>query len=97
MRIDQWKAHFSIRDGYYGATENLEIAWIFNIRQDPFESYEQAPGPRALIVQSHTYLLNEIGALLEEHLKSLKDFPPVQKGTSLSFDQMIESATKHPQ
>jgi len=40
--------------GYYGSTEKLDAGWIFNIRQDPFESYDQAPGPRAAITQSHT-------------------------------------------
>ncbi|GLS34113.1 C-terminal region of aryl-sulfatase [Mesorhizobium albiziae] len=47
VRKDQWKLHFASRDGYYGPTTHLEVPWVFNIRQDPFESYDQAPGPRA--------------------------------------------------
>jgi arylsulfatase len=47
MRWRQWKLHFAVRDGYYGSTKSLEIPFFFNVRQDPFESYEQAPAPRA--------------------------------------------------
>jgi arylsulfatase len=97
VRINQWKAHFDIRNGYYGATEKLEIAWIFNIRQDPFEYFDQAPGPRATISQSHTFLEYEIEEILTEHLKSLQDFPPAQKGTSLSFEQMMQAIPKGKQ
>jgi hypothetical protein len=39
----------------------------------------------------------EIGEILAEHLKSLKDFPPAQKGTSLSFDEMMQAIPKGKQ
>jgi arylsulfatase len=97
VRINQWRAHFDIRNGYYGATEKLEIAWIFNIRQDPFEYFDQAPGPRATLSQSHTFLEYEIEDILAEHLKSLKDFPPAQKGTTLNFDEMMQAIPKSKQ
>jgi arylsulfatase len=97
VRINQWKAHFAVRNGYYGATEKLEIAWLFNIRQDPFESYEQAPGPRATLTQSHTYIEYMVTELLTQHIKSLIDYPPAQKGASLSFSQMLESIPKSKQ
>jgi len=54
IRINQWKAHFFVRDGYYGHTTKLDIAYVFNVRQDPYESYDQAPGPRATITQQKT-------------------------------------------
>jgi arylsulfatase len=38
VRVGNWKFHFGIRDGYYGSTQRLEIPYVFNIRQDPFES-----------------------------------------------------------
>jgi arylsulfatase len=94
VRIGPWKAHFNIRDGYYGTTEKLDIAWLFNIRDDPFESFDQAPGPRGTISQSHTYFMYEVVDLLAQHFKSLRDYPPVQKGTSLSFDEMMKAIPK---
>ena len=84
MRVNQWKAHFFVRDGYYGTTTKLEIPWLFNIRQDPYESYEQAPGPRATLSQQKTYLFNDIMERLGRHMASLQKYPPKQKGSSLS-------------
>jgi len=37
------------------------------------------------------YLLTDV---LAEHLKSLKDFPPAQKGATLNFDEMMQSIPK---
>lgn len=97
VRVDRWKGHFAMRDGYYGATTAAEIPWIFNIRQDPFESFDQAPGPRALVSQAHTYATYMIKDIVEAHVKTLAEFPPVQKGNSLSMDQLIEQMQKGAQ
>jgi arylsulfatase A-like enzyme len=84
IRVNQWKAHFFVRDGYYGTTTKLDIPWLFNVRQDPYESYEQAPGPRAMVTQQKTYLFNEITDRLGRHMETLRKYPPKQKGSSLS-------------
>lgn len=87
IRVNQWKAHFLVRDGYYGATTRLEIPHLFNIRQDPHESYDQAPGPRATVTQQKTYLFNDFMERLQRHAGTLKQYPPVQKGSSLSLGE----------
>ena len=84
IRINQWKAHFFVRDGYYGHTVKLDIAYLFNIRQDPYESYDQAPGPRATLTQQKTWLFNEVLQRLGRHIATLQQYPPTQKGSSLS-------------
>ena len=84
IRVNQWKAHFFVRDGYYGTTTKLEIPWLFNVRQDPYESYEQAPGPRATLTQQKTYLFNDVMDRLGRHMATLQKYPPKQKGSSLS-------------
>ena len=84
IRINQWKAHFYVRDGYYGHTTKLDIAYLFNVRQDPYESYDQAPGPRATITQQKTWLYNDVMARLARHMATLQKYPPQQKGSSLS-------------
>jgi arylsulfatase len=84
IRVNQWKAHFFVRDGYYGTTTKLDIPWLFNVRQDPYESYEQAPGPRAMLTQQKTYLFNDITDRLGRHMETLRKYPPKQKGSSLS-------------
>ena len=85
IRINQWKAHFFVRDGYYGHTTKLDIAYVFNVRQDPYESYDQAPGPRATITQQKTWLYNDVMDRLARHMATLQKYPPKQKGTSLSL------------
>lgn len=97
IRLNQWKLHFSTRDGYYGNTTHLDVPSVFNIRQDPFESYDQAPGPRALTTQGHTYVGYQIQDIIEAHVKSLVEFPPVQRGTSLSMDVQMQQMTRTKQ
>jgi arylsulfatase A-like enzyme len=84
IRMNQWKAHFMTRDGYYGTTTKPDLAWLFNVRQDPYESYDQAPGPRATLTQQKTYLYNEVMDRLGRHMTTLQKYPPKQKGSSLS-------------
>jgi arylsulfatase len=94
IRWKQWKLHFSVRSGYYGATTELEIPWFFNIRQDPFESYDQAPGPRADISQHHSGIGNIILDKIHEHLATFKDFPPRQAAATLNIDALIATLAR---
>jgi len=64
--------------------DDVDIAYVFNVRQDPYESYDQAPGPRATITQQKTWLYNDVMARLARHMATLQKYPPQQKGTSLS-------------
>lgn len=97
LRIHQWKMHFFTRDGYYGTTAKLEIPWLFNIRQDPFEYYDQAPGPRATLTQQKQFVFHFGTDLIMAHLKSLQDFPPPQAGTSLSLADILEAVKRGQQ
>jgi arylsulfatase len=97
VRVNQWKAHFSTRDGYYGTTTKLEIPWVFNLRQDPFESYNQAPIPPGSLPQHKSWMFNVIVAKMGAHMKTLMEFPPSQKPTSLSIEKLIDqSMSKDP-
>jgi hypothetical protein len=60
-------------------------AYVFNVRQDPYESYDQAPGPRATITQQKTWLYNDVMDRLGRHMGTLQKYPPRQNGTSLSI------------
>ncbi|MEH6912357.1 MAG: hypothetical protein V7459_17390 [Oceanicoccus sp.] len=95
LRIGQWKLHFFTRENYYDSTTKLELPWIFNLRQDPYESYDQAPGPRADVLQKKTYLGNAALANLVAHIETLKKYPPSQKANSLSAAEMIKVILEH--
>jgi len=97
IRVNQWKAHFSVRDGYYGTTTKLKIPWVFNLRQDPFESYEQAPIPPGSLPQHKSWMFNIVVAKMGAHVKTLMEFPPSQKLTSLSVDKLLnQSLSRDP-
>lgn len=92
IRVKQWKAHFSTRNGYYGTTTKLEIPWVFNLRQDPFESFNQAPVPPGPLPQHKSWMFNVIVAKMGQHMKTLMEFPPSQKPTSLSIEKLLDEA-----
>ncbi len=91
VRINQWKVTFGSRDGYYGTSQTYPLPVVQNLRQDPFESYLQAPGPRATLTQTKTYLFNSVLEQLFQHVQSLKAFPPSQKSASLDVNKVIEN------
>ena len=94
LRINQWKVHFFVRDGYYGRTRKLDIPYLFNVRQDPFESFESAPGARATVTQHKTWLFNATLERLARHAATLRKYPPRQKSSSLSIAEMMQKLTE---
>ena len=90
VRYGAWKMHFYTRDGYYGTTTKLDLPWLFNVRQDPFESFDQAPGPRANLLQQKTYMFHFAIDLIQEHLASLIEYPPVQAAGTLSVGDIVK-------
>ena len=97
LRVHQWKAHFALRDGYYGTTEKLEIARIYNVRQDPFESFDQYPRTLGQLPQHKSWMFNTVLARVGAHIKTLQEYPPTQRGSSLSLDTMVDQMlNSHP-
>lgn len=91
VRWRQWKLHFATRDGYYGTTTATELPLFFNLRQDPFESYDQAPGPRAELSQHKTYLGAAVMSVIQAHLATLREYPPRQRAATLNVAKVIEA------
>jgi arylsulfatase len=40
VRMGPWKIHFSTKEDHYSQLSPRTISLIFNIRRDPFESYD---------------------------------------------------------
>ncbi len=91
IRIKQWKAHFQTRDGYYGVTTTMDILRLYNIRQDPFESFDQWPRTLGQLPQRKLWFFNSVMDGVTAHLQTLKDFAPTQHGSSLSIEKTINS------
>ena len=80
MRIGHWKFHFQIRDGFFDY--NKPAAEIFNLKMDPFEQHSGRINNE--ISMKKAFLGGLIRDAMEEHSKSLADFPPRQRGGSLT-------------
>ncbi len=80
MRFGPWKSHFKTRNGFFDPY--VDSALIFNLRMDP---YEQRDGHRSnLVAMRKAFLGGMIRDILAEHYQSLEQFPPRQKGGSLT-------------
>lgn len=90
IRVNQWKAHFNQRNGYYGTKEKMEIVRIYNVRQDPFESFDQFPITLGQLPQHKSWMFNTILARIKGHMQTIAEYPPTQAGSSLSIAEMIK-------
>ena len=89
MRMGPWKWHFSTTDGYYGTTTGRSKPMVFNIRMDPFESYDTSDSYGHLL-QKMSWLVAPMGELMKAHLKTLAEYPPVQGGKSFDMSNVVE-------
>ena len=90
VRINQWKLHLETSEDYYDSYKKQKIPLVFNIRQDPYESFDSTTD-RSDITQQKLWLGEPVEALLGEHVKSLMDYPPVQKASTLDFSKLVEN------
>ncbi len=87
IRMGPWKVHFQTREHYYDVVTPQTI--FFNIRSDPFESYDSKDSFGHL-EQRVSWLFQPMTELVGEHLKTLAQYPPVQGGTSFDMSNVVE-------
>lgn len=96
VRMGNWKLHLSTREDYYANLVPRTAPLVFNIRSDPFESYDSKDSFGHL-AQKVSYLFQPMSKLIESHLKTLAEFPPVQGGSSFDMSNVVEDFIKHMQ
>lgn len=89
IRYKQWKLNFETSDNYYAPYVKQKFPVMYNIRMDPFETFDGITD-RSDIVQAKQWLNEPVQHLLNKHIQSLVDFPPVQKAATLDFSALIE-------
>lgn len=89
IRMGPWKFHFSTKEDYYAYLVPRTAPLVFNIRADPFESYDSTDGYGHLM-QKVSWLIQPMGVLMGQHLQSLADYPPVQGGASFNMSNIVE-------
>ncbi len=81
IRIGNWKSHFKIRDGFFDY--NRPSALLFNLRMDPFEK-QDGQKSNDFAMKLGVAWGGQVQDALAVHLQSLKEFPPRQKGGTLT-------------
>ncbi|WP_445385836.1 arylsulfatase [Robiginitalea sp. IMCC44478] len=89
VRVNQWKLHFQTSEDYYAPYEKQKFPIIYNLHFDPFESFDNVTD-RSDILQRKQFLNEPVQELLGEHIKSLAEYPPVQKAATLDFSELVE-------
>lgn len=82
IRIGNWKSHFMVRDGFFDY--NRPSALLVNLRQDPFEQHLDWKS-REVAMKLGIAWGGQVQDVIAAHFKSLQEFPPRQKGGSLSI------------
>jgi arylsulfatase len=88
IRMGPWKFLFSTKEDYYANLVARTAPIVFNIRSDPFESYDTTDSFGHL-GQKVSWIFEPMTELLEEHLKTLAQYPPVQGGTSFDLSNVV--------
>jgi len=89
VRMGPWKFHFSTKEDYYANVIPRTVPLVFNIRMDPFESYDTSDSYGHLM-QKVSWLIQPMGELMEQHLKTLAEYPPVQGGKSFDMSNVVQ-------
>ncbi|WP_084591582.1 arylsulfatase [Gilvimarinus agarilyticus] len=89
IRYKQWKLHFETSENYYAPYVKQKFPVLYNIRLDPFESFDGTTD-RSDIVQAKQWLNEPVQQLLGEHIKTLVEYPPLQKASSFDFSELMK-------
>lgn len=81
IRIGNWKSHFAQREGFFDY--NKPSALLFNLRMDPFEKHETHHSQFTAMKLGIAWG-GQVQDALAAHMKTLAEFPPRQKGGTLT-------------
>lgn len=79
VRVDQWKIHTAIKDKWMEAARDVPGGLVIDIKVDPYERSPEA-GDHFRWQQQRSWIIPILAPYLEAFEKSMKDFPPSQKG-----------------
>lgn len=96
VRLGPWKFHFAIAEHYYDNLLPLAKPKLYNLRADPFESYDSIDA-NGHLVQKMSWMLAPVSEMMQAHVKSLVDYPPTQGGSTFDMTQVIEEAMSSTQ
>ncbi|MFT5303857.1 MAG: arylsulfatase A-like enzyme, partial [Mariniblastus sp.] len=93
VRMGPWKVHFSTKEDYYANLVPRTAPLVFNLRMDPYESYDNKDSYGHLL-QKVSWIFAPMGELMGQHLQSLGQYPPVQGGKSFDMSNIVDQVLK---
>lgn len=81
VRVGPWKTHIKVREGFFDFLQPSTL--VFNLRMDPFE---QHGGQKSndLAMRMGIAFGGQVYDVVGAHYRSLREFPPRQKGGTLT-------------
>ena len=73
VKWQDWKIHFKEQDAWNTIMRTYTMPRVFNLMNDPLEQDN--------VIFPHTWVLKAGLRQLEEHVASLKNYPPIPSGT----------------
>jgi len=96
IRLGPWKAHFLTKESYWGDETIHAFPVFFNLHMDPFESFSSLDA-RGHLAMRKNWLFQPALILLQEHLKSLQEYPPRQVPASFNIEEIIQNIIRNRQ
>ena len=87
VRVDQWKVHTAVKNSWLESATKMDGGLLVNIKLDPFERSVDTPG-HFLWMKEKTYIAPMIIPYINEFKKSMKEFPPRQKGSGVGAQRL---------
>jgi len=96
LRFDNWKVVF-MEQRARGTLQvwmepfvPLRVPKLFNLRTDPYERADITSNTYFEWLMENAYLVMAASSVVEDFLKTFKEFPPRQKAASFTIDQAME-------
>ena len=99
VRYDDWKVTFKTIKGnlFTGSEEVTNVPWVTNLRQDPWERYQDQSMMYARWWGDKLWTLIPASAVVGQFLQTFKEYPPSQTSGTFSVEKAlraIESGSK---
>jgi arylsulfatase A-like enzyme len=92
VRYDNWKLSFKTIKGnlFTGTEESTNVPLVTNLRQDPWEKYPDESMMYARWWGEKLWTMVPAVTLVGQFLETFKEYPPSQRGGTLSIERALE-------
>lgn len=89
VRYGPWKVHFATSECYQCDMTEHKMIKLVNLRKDPFEYYTFGDNGFHMTMEK-SWVMQPMGALIQKHFETYKEFPPAHGSASLNMNKAID-------